>query len=154
MADHPQARRDGLITQELADELVVYDVDSNEAHCLNAAAAQVWRRCDGETPIEDLAATLEGETDRDVATDVARHALDQLAASALLERSIEPSGITRGQLVRRVGVAAAVALPLVSSIVAPTAAEAQTPPPTTPGGATTTAGPPQTTTPGPPPQVG
>jgi hypothetical protein len=153
MTDHPQARRDGLITQELADELVVYDVDSNEAHCLNAAAAQVWRRCDGETSIEDLAAALEGETDRDAAPDVARHALDQLAASGLLERSIDPSGITRGQLVRRVGVAAAVALPLVSSIVAPTAAEAQTPPPTTPG-PTTTSGPPQTTTPGPPPQVG
>ena len=108
MTDHPQARREGLITQELADELMVYDVDSNEAHCLNAAAAQVWRRCDGEASVDELAAALEAETDQEVATDVVRHALDQLSASGLLEEpSLVPSGITRRQLVHRVGIAAA-----------------------------------------------
>src|SRR5262245_61642665 len=39
---NPEARRDGLLTEEVADELVVYDQDTNLAHRLNRSSALVW----------------------------------------------------------------------------------------------------------------
>lgn len=48
MADgFPCARRDDLLVQEVLDELLIYDLRSHEAHFLSAAAAAIWRGCDG-----------------------------------------------------------------------------------------------------------
>jgi hypothetical protein len=38
----PQAKADGIVTQEMTDELLVYDWQSNKAHCLNSMAGFVW----------------------------------------------------------------------------------------------------------------
>jgi hypothetical protein len=51
----PQARRDGLLIRSLADELVVYDLKSFRAACLNRSAAAVWQRCDGKHSVEMIA---------------------------------------------------------------------------------------------------
>jgi hypothetical protein len=32
----PLARKEGLVIQELPDEVLVYDLDRDRAHCLNA----------------------------------------------------------------------------------------------------------------------
>ena len=40
----PAAREEGLIIQEMADEVLVYDRERYKAHCLNQTAALVWRR--------------------------------------------------------------------------------------------------------------
>ena len=53
--DCPLARSEGLITEELDGELLVYDSETNDAHSLNAAVARVWRACDGERDIDALA---------------------------------------------------------------------------------------------------
>ena len=45
----PQARKDGLIIKALTDEVVVYDLERHEVHCLNRVAALVWQHCDGRT---------------------------------------------------------------------------------------------------------
>jgi hypothetical protein len=54
----PEARREGLTVRELVDETLVYDLERNQAHCLNRAAALVWRHCNGHTSIPRLAAIL------------------------------------------------------------------------------------------------
>ena len=36
---NPIARSNGLVVQEMPDEVLVYDLDSNKAHCLNETAA-------------------------------------------------------------------------------------------------------------------
>jgi hypothetical protein len=137
----PRARTDGLIVHELADEVLIYDLDRNETHCLNGAAAHVWQHCDGETTVATIASSLPHLGDSVVAEDAVRHALDQLSEARLLDEgslAFLPSGITRRDLIKRAGVTAAIALPLVSSMVAPTAAEAASPGPT---GATGPTGP-------------
>jgi hypothetical protein len=125
----PRARREGLLVQELADELLVYDRTRHRAHCLNQTAAMVWQRCDGMTSVNQMARLLGEATDSPVDEAVVWLAFDQLAKAQLLEDHAGwhgQSGISRREVIRRIGTAAAVALPVVSSIVAPRAVQAAT----------------------------
>jgi hypothetical protein len=51
----PLARKQDLLVRELADEVLVYDLANDEAHCLNETAAFVWMRCDGRNTPRDIA---------------------------------------------------------------------------------------------------
>ena len=51
----PRARTDRLVTRDLGDELLVYDLERHRAYCLNQMALQVFRLCDGETTIPTMA---------------------------------------------------------------------------------------------------
>lgn len=127
----PRARREGLVIQELPDEVLVYDRERDKAHCLNQTAALVWGYCDGNTTVPTMARHLE----RDLKTDsvdekIVWFALNQLSKDHLLDDGFVPpamlSGMSRRQMVRVMGVAAVIALPLVTSIIAPTPAQAAT----------------------------
>ena len=50
----PAARRTGLVVRDLPDELLVYDLDRHQAHCLNRTAASVFRDADGTRSLDDL----------------------------------------------------------------------------------------------------
>lgn len=126
----PRARKDGLLIQEMPDELLVYDLVRHKAHCLNETAALVWKRCDGKTSVKQMVRLL--KTERDAAADESMvwMAFDQLAKAKLLQGEARKwsgaSGISRREVIKRIGVAAAVSLPVVTSIVAPTAVQAAT----------------------------
>ncbi|MFY9609930.1 MAG: PqqD family protein [Blastocatellia bacterium] len=123
----PRARQNALVVQELAEELLVYDQERFKAHCLNRTAALVWKHCDGKKTTKEIALAVEREAGSPVSEEVVWLALGQLGKSRLLtERVISPvaAGISRREVIRRVGIAAAVALPVVTSIVAPKAAQA------------------------------
>ena len=126
----PRARTERLLIQELADELLVYDLDSNKAHCLNQTAALVWKRCDGKMSVSQIASLLENVTGSRVDDEVVLIACHQLASCKLLHGPIpstsRSSTLSRRDVMRRIGSAAAVSLPLVSSIVAPGAVQAAT----------------------------
>jgi hypothetical protein len=127
----PRARTEGLVIQELPDEVLVYDRDRDEAHCLNQTAALVWKYCDGETTVTNIAKRLENELNTErVDEKIVWYALDQLSKDHLLEENVVPpallGGMSRREMVRVLGVAAVVAVPLVTSIVAPTPAQAAT----------------------------
>lgn len=126
----PRARQEGLLIQELPDELLVYDRIRHKAHCLNQSAALVWKYCDGTTYINQLTRILSKETDSPVGEEFVFMAFDQLAKAHLLQgeqpKWQEVSGISRREVMRRIGTAAALALPLVSSITAPEAVQAAT----------------------------
>ena len=124
----PKARTEQLVIKELSDETLVYDETNHEAHCLNRTAAFVWRHCDGRTSVAKIARLLTKEMNTPVSEQLVWFALSQLEKAQLLEkhlpRPINVVQISRRELMRRLGIAAAVALPLVTSIVAPTTAEA------------------------------
>jgi hypothetical protein len=127
----PRARKQGLVVQELPDEVLIYDRDRDKAHCLNQTAALVWKYCDGKTTVPKMAQRLERDLNTsDVDEKVVWYALDQLSKDHLLEESMVPpavlAGMTRREMVRALGVAAVIAVPLVTSIVAPTPAQAAT----------------------------
>ena len=120
----PVARRDGLLTRDLKDELLVYSRDEHRAHCLNRTAATVFRNADGTRSVADLALLLAPQADRAAGEAVVGETLDRLAEAGLLEGGPAASGWSRREVVRRVGIGAAVLLPAIVSIVAPTPAEA------------------------------
>ena len=124
----PEARKEGLVVQELSGEVLVYDRERNKAHCLNSTAALVWGYCDGKTSVAQIARAIEGELNAPVDEDVIWLGVEQLGRTHLLqERAALPehkSGLSRRELMKRIGVAAAVALPVVTSILAPSAAQA------------------------------
>jgi hypothetical protein len=125
----PQTRRSGLLIRELPDELLVYDREQHRAHCLNRTAAFVFRHADG-TRTPDAIVRLLDPAAGDPAAQAVALALEQLAAAGLLEAAPQaasetvPEGISRRDVARRVGVAAAILLPAVMSVLAPTPAEA------------------------------
>ena len=132
----PRARAEGVVVQALPDEVLVYDLERHKAHCLNHTAALIWKHCDGQTSIAEMLHILEQEMQAPVPEAVVWLALQQLGRAHLLaERCHAPAGedrMSRREVMRRLGRGAAVALPLVTSIVAPTAVEAAT---CLPGGA-------------------
>lgn len=126
----PLARKDGLIIRELPDEVLVYDLDRDKAHCLNQTAALVWEQCDGRTPVAEIARRLEKQLKAPVSKEMVWFALDQLGRDHLLEERIAApamfTGMSRRQMVRHLALGAVVAVPLVTSIIAPTPAQAAT----------------------------
>ena len=126
----PLARKDGLVIQELPDEVLVYDLDSDRAHCLNQTAAFVWQRCDGRNTTAQITRKLGQQFDCSVDEKIVWLALDQLGRNHLLERQPIPPpalmGMNRRAMVRSLGLAAALAIPVVTSILAPMPAQAAT----------------------------
>ena len=140
MQQFPLARKNQLVIQELPDELLVYDQDRDKAHCLNRSAALIWKRCDGRTSVEELRRIVSTELGVELEERAVWFAISQFSKDHLLEsKSSVPAGMLQGmnrrQMVRTLGLAAVVAVPIVTSIVAPTPAQAATCIPT--GGACT-----------------
>lgn len=125
----PRAKRDGLLSEELDAELIVYDENRHRGHCLNRTAALVWRHADGQRTIADLADVLRVELDPVADENLVWHALDSLSAAHLLEepqpRSIDERRASRRRFIAKVGMVgvATLLLPVVTSVVAPSPAQ-------------------------------
>ena len=119
----PRARVDCL-SREFGNEVLVYDLQRDVGHCLNSTAAAAWKLCDGNRSPPQIARTLSRQLSTRVDEAVVLLALDQLAAAHLLvEPEVPVERLSRRVALRRIGIAAAVVLPLITSIVAPTAAQ-------------------------------
>ena len=107
---NPLARKEGLIIQELPDEVLVYDLETDRAHCLNQTAAFVWQRCDGRTTAVEIARLLGKRAGAKIDERIVWLALDQLGENELLtRRPIAPAALTgldRRQMMRTLGLAA------------------------------------------------
>jgi hypothetical protein len=126
----PKARSEGLVIKKLDRELLVYDLDTHKAHCLNPSAALVWSHCDGRKSVAEITRALSEETNGPFTEEVVRLALSQLERFHLLEKSaVLPKDevlLSRRELGRRLGLAGVAALPFIASIAAPPAAAAAT----------------------------
>lgn len=126
---NPLAKTDGLVVQELPDELLVYDLEKNKAYDLNQTSALVWQNCDGHKSISEIAQVLEKTLNQKVPDELVWLALEKLNKEGLVnyqkEEFTQFTSINRRELVKRASLASLVALPLVASLVAPTAANAQ-----------------------------
>jgi len=121
---NPKARVDCL-SREFGDEILVYDRQRNVGHCLNSTAAAAWKLCDGKRSALELANILTQQLSAPVDESVVQMALEELAKARLLVESEAPVRRTsRREAIRTLGIAGAIALPLVTSLVAPTPARA------------------------------
>lgn len=117
----PIARKENLVIQEASDEVLVYDLKSNKAHCLNATAAFVWQSCDGATTIADISEKLAEKSGSQVPVELVWLAIDQLQEKELLSKgaNLSEKGASRRDVLKKLGLAAVIALPVVASLVAP-----------------------------------
>ncbi len=124
----PRARRAGLNIQEAGEELLVFDTANDEAHVLNRPAAFVWQHADGTRTVAEIAQDMTREFGAPADTQVVWYALAQLHKKHLLETDarapLTAQTLTRRQFLQRAA-AGAVLLAVVTSIVAPTPAHAQ-----------------------------
>lgn len=120
----PRAREEGLIVEPLGDELLVYDERTHKSHCLNRAAALVWKGCDGRSTAGEIARRVGAELNAEVEESLVWMALEDLGKRGLLTaKAARPAAfgrISRRDLIRRAG-AAAVLIPVIATITAPTA---------------------------------
>ena len=126
----PKARHENLVVQELGDETVVYDEKRNHVHRLNRTAAFVWKNCDGQRTVADLAEILQVEMGVSVSEEIVWLALDRLEKERLLQEKLvrpeDAKNITRRQMLKKAALVGGMTLllPVVQSIVAPTPAMA------------------------------
>ena len=120
----PVARKEGLVIQEMPDEVLVFDTDTNKAHCLNETAAFVWKACDGTNSVADITQSFGNQSGKPVDENLVWLAIDQLNENNLLAENLTANfgGQSRREVIKKIGLAAVIALPIVSSLVAPTAA--------------------------------
>ena len=120
----PVARKSGLVVQEVPDEVLVYDLESNKAHCLNQSAAMIWKSCDGNTSVSEIAKLVENQAGGKITEDFVWLAIDQLSENNLLEKQIQSGfeGTSRREVIKKIGLASMVAIPVIASLVAPQSA--------------------------------
>jgi hypothetical protein len=113
----PAARTSGLVVQEMPDEVLVYDLNTNKAHCLNQTAAKVWKACDGKTSVSEIAAHFGKGANEDLVW----LAIDQLNENNLLEGEVKTKfkGQSRREVIKKIGLASMVAVPVIASLIAP-----------------------------------
>ena len=129
-AFRPRARDARLRVEAIGLELLVYDLDAHRAHHLNPLAAAVWRLSDGTRTVGAVAAALARGHEITADGGIVWLALHQLDRQHLLATPLPagevPPGASRRELVQRLGIAA-LALPLVTSIAVPAAAQQASP---------------------------
>ena len=123
----PHARSQGLVITDLDDEILVYDKERDKAHCLNQTAALVWKYSNGKRTVAEIAAAMQNKLHSPVDEQIVWFALKQLGQDRLLQNAVpvpsEFAGITRREFVKKMGLAAAaVTVPIVISLTAPTPA--------------------------------
>src|SRR5258708_242168 len=110
----PKARKNKLIVKELSNEVLIYDENNHQAHCLNETAALVWKCCDGRTSIAKMTRRLEKQLSVAVPEQTVWLALKQLEGSRLLDMPVTSRAriphTSRRAVMRTIGIAA-VALP-------------------------------------------
>jgi hypothetical protein len=128
----PVARRENITIQELENELMIYDKERDNYHCLNLIAATVWRYCDGHSTVEDIAEFIEQELEISAETDIRGLvwlALEELESCHLIKEYLrEPvveatPGVSRRKVMKQAtlvgGFALGALFPMVRSLVAP-----------------------------------
>jgi hypothetical protein len=110
----PRPLRQGVVTQKVDGETLLYVERTHQASCLNAPAARIWALCDGERTVGAIAAGAGLEPE------VVAHALGHFANAGLLENTPnqERPSLSRRRVLMGVGLAA---IPIVLMVMAPEA---------------------------------
>lgn len=129
----PKSREAQIVVQEIESEILIYDLNINKAFALNETAATVYRACDGKTSFDEL------KLKSKFTDEIIFLALDELKKDNLLKENDSYNspfvGMNRREIIRQVGLASMIALPVIASLVAPTSAMAQSIVCVNPGGA-------------------
>ena len=114
-----------VIAQNVFGELLIYDLEKNIVRRLNQVAAAIWKECDGQKNVAEIARHAAREMERQVDEQLVLFALDRFRRAHLLAEPVtnlpRATKVSRRESIKRIGMAA---LPLVTSMAVPTAAQA------------------------------
>lgn len=79
MGDRPQRRSEGIVSERVDDDLVIYDQESHQAHSLAGAAVSVWDQCDGSLSVEEIGRAV------GIQSELVEQALAELSRCGLLD---------------------------------------------------------------------
>ncbi len=119
----PKARTENLVFDRFDTETIVYDSTNHRAHALNRVAGTVWRCCDGNSTVEEIAGKLRQECGPAASLIVVRAALRELRNARLLEDV--PPLPARLPSRRDLSARAALLVPVVASLLVPSSAAAK-----------------------------
>lgn len=120
----PKSRREKLVIQELDGEVLIYDLQSDKAFCLNITSSLVWQACDGSKNVSEISEWVSEKLNAANNEDLVWLALDQLKKENLMEETNLPNkfkGLKRREVIKKIGLASVVALPVIASLSAPVA---------------------------------
>lgn len=117
----PSVKQSDIVIQNIGDELLIYNLKTNQAYSLNETSKNIYQFCNGKTSFDELKQKF------NYSDDLIFLALDELKRNDLIEESYQSkfAGVSRREVIRKVGLSTMIALPFISSIVAPSAANAQ-----------------------------
>ncbi|MEK7725330.1 MAG: PqqD family protein, partial [Acidobacteriota bacterium] len=123
-----KTRNENIVVQDFANEILIYDLKTNKAYCLNETSAIIWQMCDGNRTITEIADLMSVKLKTLVSEELVWLTVYELKREDLLENDSETerflNSVSRRELIRKAGLASMIALPLVNSIIAPSAAQA------------------------------
>ena len=99
----PEARKIGIVAQDVEDEFLVYDLERDEAHCLNQVTSLVWRHADGKSSVATIVDAVRRESPGEVDQAVVLSALRVCRTHLLIEvKHSAPDDPSRRPMIRRV----------------------------------------------------
>ena len=114
----PNSKTENIVVREVNNELLIYNLLTNQAFCLNETSAIVYLACDGKTTLEELSRQTK------FSDDLILLALEGLQKQNLCqgEKIDYFKGVSRREIIRKAGLASMITLPFVASIIAPVSA--------------------------------
>lgn len=113
-----------ISVQIIGEETLLYDELHHRAWCLNRSSACIWRLCNGQRNVQQIAAAASEELGAQVTEEIVLLTLAELREKNLLASESAAGlseSVTRRQMLSRTGLAAAAILPLVASVLTPPA---------------------------------
>lgn len=128
MNHSPIARTADIVVWNLDHETLIYDLTINKAYMLNETSAFIWNQLDGKTSIAEINRKLGAHFKQKANEDIVWLAIEQLKKDNLLKETesfaTPISGINRREVIKKVGLATMLALPIVTVVSVPQAAHA------------------------------
>jgi len=123
----PLTKKDFIVVEESPNEALIYDSAKNKLHILTPVATTVWKSCDGKTSVSEITHKLKAGLNNDLGEEVTWLALEELEKNGLLETSVNipQETISRRAVLKTAALTVAVSLPLVTTLMAPSPAHAQ-----------------------------
>jgi Coenzyme PQQ synthesis protein D (PqqD) len=126
--NNPKNRNEDIVMLEMESEILIYDLRTNKTFSLNETSALIWQLCDGKKSVAEISRNLSKKLNKPVTEDFVWLALDNFKKENLLEQSeqfeIDFNGLSRRQLVKKIGFASLLTLPVIASVTAPVAGAA------------------------------
>jgi hypothetical protein len=125
----PQAISKDIVVQNLRDEVLVYNLITHQAMSLNRTITTIWQLCDGKKDVSEIRHSTAKILNTAVSDEVVFLALDELSKNGLLDTNEliplkDLSQINRREMIKNIALTTSVAIPIITSLVAPKAINA------------------------------